>query len=126
MVELSTMIPPHAAVESDLLLATKLHVPRLRAGFLARSRLMDRLEQGADVKLTLVSAPAGSGRPARLLSGYAPVLGRSHGCRWTPATTTPSVSGVTSQRRWSRSGPEFTVKSPPCSRVRSRCRWSRY
>jgi ATP/maltotriose-dependent transcriptional regulator MalT len=52
MVELSTMIPPHAAAESDLLLATKLHVPWPRADFLARSRLVDRLKQGADVKLS--------------------------------------------------------------------------
>jgi LuxR family transcriptional regulator, maltose regulon positive regulatory protein len=50
----------------DALLATKLNVPRPRAGFLARSRLVERLDRGAAVKLTLVSAPAGFGKTTAL------------------------------------------------------------
>src|SRR2546429_3169606 len=44
------------------LLATKLHVPRLRAQFIRRSRLVERLQQGMECALTLVSAPAGFGK----------------------------------------------------------------
>ncbi len=44
------------------LLATKLHVPRLRAQFIRRSRLVERLQQGMERALTLVSAPAGFGK----------------------------------------------------------------
>src|SRR6266516_340713 len=41
------------------LLATKLHVPRLRAQFIRRSRLLERLQEGMAGPLTLISAPAG-------------------------------------------------------------------
>src|SRR5207249_4643084 len=44
------------------LLATKLHVPRLHAQFIRRSRLLERLQQGMERALTLVSAPAGFGK----------------------------------------------------------------
>ncbi len=44
------------------LLATKLHVPRLRTPFIRRSRLVERLQQGMERALTLVSAPAGFGK----------------------------------------------------------------
>src|SRR6266571_3715789 len=44
------------------LLATKLHVPRLPAQFIRRSRLVERLQQGMERALTLVSAPAGFGK----------------------------------------------------------------
>ena len=52
--------------EQDALLATKLHVPGTRPGFVPRARLADRLEEGLDRKLVLVSAPAGSGKTALL------------------------------------------------------------
>ena len=39
------------------LLATKLHVPRLRRDLVARPRLSERLSRGAESALTLVSAP---------------------------------------------------------------------
>lgn len=48
------------------LLATKLHVPRLRPGFVARQRLIDQLNDGADRRITLVCAPAGFGKTALL------------------------------------------------------------
>src|SRR5437868_4649514 len=44
------------------LLGTKLHVPRLRAQFIRRSHLVERLQQGMERALTLVSAPAGFGK----------------------------------------------------------------
>ena len=61
MTEPLTTPPPAAAPERDALLATKLHVPRPRAGFLARSRLLERLSQGVELELTLVCGPAGFG-----------------------------------------------------------------
>src|SRR5262245_8524047 len=48
------------------LLETKLHVPRWRRGLVPRPRLHERLEQGAEAKLTLVSAPAGFGKTTLL------------------------------------------------------------
>ncbi len=44
------------------LLETKLFVPRLRCGLVARPRLIGRLHRGAESKLTLISAPAGFGK----------------------------------------------------------------
>jgi LuxR family maltose regulon positive regulatory protein len=44
------------------LLETKLYVPGRHPGLLSRPRLIERLDQGAQRKLTLVSAPAGSGK----------------------------------------------------------------
>ena len=51
------------------LVATKLYVPRLRRGLVARPRLVDRL--GGDGRLTLVSAPAGFGKTTLLASWLA-------------------------------------------------------
>src|SRR5947209_5464165 len=48
------------------LLATKLNVPRLPASFIRRSRLLERLQQGMERALTLVSAPAGFGKTTLL------------------------------------------------------------
>ncbi len=44
------------------LLATKLHVPPPRTDLVDRPRLLQRLEEGACGKLTLISAPAGFGK----------------------------------------------------------------
>jgi LuxR family transcriptional regulator, maltose regulon positive regulatory protein len=55
-----------AATQRDALLATKLHVPRTRLGFVARPRLVDRLAQAQGGELTLVCAPAGFGKTALL------------------------------------------------------------
>ncbi|WP_438447959.1 LuxR C-terminal-related transcriptional regulator [Gorillibacterium sp. sgz5001074] len=46
----------------DPLVATKLFIPALRSGLVPRERLSDRLNEGIGRKLTLVSAPAGSGK----------------------------------------------------------------
>jgi len=58
--------PPAAAAERDVLLATKLHLPQPRAGFLPRLRLVDRLTEGLASELTLVCAPAGFGKTSLL------------------------------------------------------------
>jgi LuxR family transcriptional regulator, maltose regulon positive regulatory protein len=55
-----------AGSAQDVLLATKLHVPTRQPGFVPRPRLADRLEQGLNQKLILVSAPAGSGKTTLL------------------------------------------------------------
>ncbi len=48
------------------LLDTKLYVPRLRRGLVARPRLSERLGRWAESKLTLISAPAGFGKTTLL------------------------------------------------------------
>ncbi len=57
---------PGEAVTTSPLLATKLYVPKWRPGLVSRPRLVERLEQGTERKLTLVSAPAGFGKTTLL------------------------------------------------------------
>ncbi len=59
----------------DVLLATKLHVPRPRPGFVPRRRLMEALGEGLARGRVLVCAPAGSGKTA-LLADWARGGGR--------------------------------------------------
>jgi LuxR family maltose regulon positive regulatory protein len=59
----------------DVLLATKLHVPRSRPGMVARPRLADQLDEGVDRGLVLVTAPAGYGKSV-LLSDWAQASGQ--------------------------------------------------
>ena len=47
---------------ASLLLETKIYLPKVRRGLVPRPRLDDRLNRGAELKLTLVSAPAGFGK----------------------------------------------------------------
>ncbi len=64
---LPTAPPPSAsAVLSLNLLATKLFVPPARAHLVSRPRLLDRLQQNVQGKLTLISAPAGFGKSTLL------------------------------------------------------------
>ena len=53
---------PGQTVATSPLLETKLYVPRPRTGLVPRARLVERLDQGTERKLTLVSAPAGFGK----------------------------------------------------------------
>ena len=64
----SQAVPPSAAAaaEQDVLLATKLYLPRLQPGFVARPRLLDQLGQALGRDLILVCAPAGFGKTALL------------------------------------------------------------
>jgi LuxR family maltose regulon positive regulatory protein len=55
-----------AASERDVLLATKVHIPRPRPGFLARPRLTQRLAEGMTRELVLVCTPAGFGKTTLL------------------------------------------------------------
>ena len=48
------------------LLETKLYIPKWRPGLVARSRLIERLEQGIQRQLTLISAPPGFGKSTML------------------------------------------------------------
>jgi LuxR family transcriptional regulator, maltose regulon positive regulatory protein len=67
MAEAATPSSSAAGVaERDLLLATKLHLPRPRDGFLPRQRLLERLAEGTARELTLVCAPAGFGKTSLL------------------------------------------------------------
>jgi LuxR family transcriptional regulator, maltose regulon positive regulatory protein len=67
MAELSAAAPAGvAASERDVLLATKLHLPRLQPGFVPRPRLVETLDEGLARRLILVCAPAGSGKTAVL------------------------------------------------------------
>src|SRR6266567_3587038 len=62
-----SMSPPAAIVaQRDALLATKLHVPRPRAGFVPRPRLLERLTEGIARELVLVCTPAGFGKTVLL------------------------------------------------------------
>ncbi len=54
---------------ADPLLATKLHVPRPRPHLVHRPRLVQRLQQGMEQALTLISAPVGFGK-STLLSDW--------------------------------------------------------
>ena len=66
MVEPPFAASSQVASERDLLLATKLHLPRPRPGFVPRPRLTERLDEGLAQGLVLVCAPAGYGKTVLL------------------------------------------------------------
>jgi LuxR family transcriptional regulator, maltose regulon positive regulatory protein len=66
MAEPPATTPSATTAAPDALLATKLHVPRTRPGFVVRPRLADRLAPEHEGELTLVCAPAGFGKTALL------------------------------------------------------------
>src|SRR5215469_7762344 len=72
----SVAAPPGAASSGqDVLLATKLHVPRPQPGFVPRPRLVEALGEGLARGRVLVCAPAGFGKTA-LLADWARGGGR--------------------------------------------------
>ena len=76
MADPSVAAPAGAAVSGqDVLLATKLHVPRSQPGFVPRRRLVETLDEGLARGRVLVCAPAGFGKTA-LLAGWARGDGR--------------------------------------------------
>ena len=50
------------AVATSPLLEAKLYIPKWRTGLVTGAKLIERLVQGAERKLTLASAPAGFGK----------------------------------------------------------------
>jgi len=69
------------------LIATKLYVPKLRRGLVARPRLLERMGNGAEARLTLVSARPGSARRRSWRRGCTrrPLKAVAwRGSRWTP------------------------------------------
>ena len=57
---------PGQTVGTSPLLETKLYIPKWRASLVSRPRLIERLDQGIERKLTLVSGPAGFGKTTLL------------------------------------------------------------
>jgi LuxR family transcriptional regulator, maltose regulon positive regulatory protein len=53
---------------STPILTTKLYIPPVRPNWIPRPRLIKRLDQGLQRKLTLVSAPAGFGKTTLIAS----------------------------------------------------------
>jgi len=64
------------------LLETKLRVPRLRRALVARPRLSERLSRGAELALTLVSAPAGFGKTTLLTEWLADASADGWSAAW--------------------------------------------
>ena len=64
------------------LLETKLYVPKWRLGLVPRPRLIERLDQGAERKLTLVSAPAGFGKTTLLSEWLAATPASERAAGW--------------------------------------------
>jgi LuxR family transcriptional regulator, maltose regulon positive regulatory protein len=65
-------------LERDVLVATKLHLPRLRQGFMPRPRLRAHVADAASCELTLVCTPAGFGKTTTLVD-------------WAQHVATPAV-----------------------------------
>ena len=61
---------------STPILATKLYLPPPRTNVVLRPRLIARLNEGLDRKLTLIAAPAGFGKTT-LLAEWIPQSGRA-------------------------------------------------
>ena len=70
--------PSEVASERDVLLATKLHVPRSRPDLVPRPRLVERLDEGLARGLMLVCAPAGYGKTVLLRSAFGAEPGAPH------------------------------------------------
>ena len=68
--------------EPSPLLETKLYVPKWRSGLVPRMRLVERLNQGTERKLTLVSAPAGFGKTTLLAEWLATTLASGRPAAW--------------------------------------------
>jgi LuxR family maltose regulon positive regulatory protein len=66
----------------DELLATKLVPPSVRAGYVPRARLMDALNAGSELRLTLVGAPTGYGKTMLLAAWCAELSERSRRVAW--------------------------------------------
>src|SRR5215211_2057752 len=75
-------LPPNGDGVTHPLMATKLYVPKLRRGLVARPRLLQRMGNGAEAKLTLVSAPAGFGKTTVLATWLQEASAEGRGVAW--------------------------------------------
>ncbi len=73
---------PGQTVAGVPLLATKRYVPGWRPGLVSRPRLVERLDQGAERKLTLVAAPAGFGKTTLLAEWLAAIPAGERSAAW--------------------------------------------
>jgi len=73
---------PGHKVPTSPLLETKLYIPKWRAGLVSRPRLIERLEQGIERKLTLVSGPAGFGKTTLLAEWLAATPASERPAAW--------------------------------------------
>ena len=73
---------PGHTVAGIPLLETKLYIPKWRPGLVSRPRLIERLDQGTERKLTLVSAPAGFGKTTLLAEWLAATPGSERPAAW--------------------------------------------
>ena len=69
-------------VAAGPLLETKLYIPKWRPGLVSRPRLIERLDQGIERKLTLVSAPAGFGKTTVLAEWFAATPANERPTAW--------------------------------------------
>ena len=69
-------------VAASPLLETKLYLPQWRSGLVRRPRLIERLDQGIEGKLTLVSAPAGFGKTTLLAEWLAATQAGERAAAW--------------------------------------------
>ncbi|MEZ4522821.1 MAG: hypothetical protein R3A46_14425 [Thermomicrobiales bacterium] len=70
------------AIEPDLLVETKFFVPQWKHGLINRQTLIDRLNEGAALKLTLLSAPAGFGKTTAMAEWIASARPDRHSIAW--------------------------------------------
>ncbi|MCI0835120.1 MAG: helix-turn-helix transcriptional regulator [Chloroflexi bacterium] len=73
---------PDQTVAAGPLLETKFYIPRWRPGLVSRPRLIERLDQGTERKLTLVSAPAGFGKTTLLAEWLAATEASERPAAW--------------------------------------------
>lgn len=64
------------------LIETKLYMPRWRSGLISRPRLIERMNQGMNGKLTLVAAPAGFGKSTLLAEWIAALNAPENTVAW--------------------------------------------
>src|SRR5262245_1601474 len=83
------------------ILATKLYIPPPRPNVVLRPRLIERLNEGLQRKLTLISAPAGFGKTTLLASWLASrTEGRGPRTVSPPAALSPQSSALSPQVAW--------------------------
>ena len=74
--------PPTDERAASPLLETKLYTPKWRPGLVSRPKLIERLDQGTERKLTLVSAPAGFGKTTLLAEWLAATPASERPAAW--------------------------------------------